>query len=121
MASASPTIIGGSDIIPATALTLLAAMAGTMHWLARPHLFTILFAVIYTGQLRLFDRGELGTRPLFWRLVPLMVLWVNLHGAFFAGFVIIATFFAGNAIALATAPVAVTRAAEANSSASGGF
>lgn len=88
----------GTDLLPATALTLLAAMAGTVHWLARPHLFTFLFTVIYTCQLRRFDLGELGTRSVLWRLVPLMVLWVNLHGAFFTGFVIIATFFVGNAI-----------------------
>ncbi len=97
-------LMEGCDILPATALTLLAAMAGTMHWLARPHLFTLLLAVVFTGQLRLFDRGRLGTRALLWRLVSLMALWVNLHGAFFAGFVIIATFFAGNAITFMTAP-----------------
>jgi hypothetical protein len=93
----------GIDLLPATALTLVAAMAGTVHWLARPHLFTFLFTIMYTGQLRRFDRGQLGTRPLLWRLVPLMVLWVNLHGAFFTGFVIIATFFTGNVITLMAA------------------
>jgi len=93
----------GIDLLPATALTLVAAMAGTVHWLARPHLFTFLLTVIYTWQLRSFDKGQLGTRPLLWRLVPLMVLWVNLHGAFFTGFVIIATFCIGNAINLITA------------------
>jgi hypothetical protein len=92
----------GIDLLPATALTLLAAAAGTVHWLARPHLFTLLLTVIYTGQLRRFDRGKLGTRPLLWRLVPLMALWVNLHGAFFTGFVITATFFVGNTISLMT-------------------
>jgi hypothetical protein len=91
------------DLLPATALTLVAATAGTVHWLARPHLFTFLLTVIYTWQLRRFDRGELGARQLFWRLVLLMVLWVNLHGAFFTGFVIIGTYFAGNAIGFITA------------------
>jgi hypothetical protein len=100
----------GCDILPATALTLLAAMAGTVHWLARPHLFTLLLTVIFTGQLRLFDRGQLGTRQLFWQLIPLMVLWVNLHGAFFTGFVIIATFFTGTAISLAITPTTAKRA-----------
>jgi hypothetical protein len=97
-------LLEGCELLPATALTLLAAMTGTVHWLARPHLFTLLLVVIFTGQLRLFDRGRLGTRPLLWRLVPLMILWVNLHGAFFTGFVIIATFFVGNAITLVATP-----------------
>jgi hypothetical protein len=104
-------LMEGCGILPATALTLLAAMAGTIHWLARPHLFTLLLTVVFTGHLRRFDRGQLGTRPLFWRLVPLMVLWANLHGAFFTGFVIIATFVAGNAILAMTAPAEARTAA----------
>jgi hypothetical protein len=93
----------GIDLLPATLLTLLAAAAGTVHWLARPHLFTLLLSVVFTGYLRRFHRGELGMRPLLWRLVPLMALWVNLHGAFFTGFVIIITFLVGNAISLIAA------------------
>ncbi len=93
----------GIGLLPATALTLVAAMAGTVHWLARPHLFTLLLTVIFSGYLRRFDRGQLGTRSLLWRLVPLMALWVNLHGAFFTGFVITTTFVVGNAITLITA------------------
>jgi hypothetical protein len=90
----------GNDLVVSTALTLLAAMTCSVHWLARPHLFTHLFAVIFLWQLRLFDRGKLSTRALLLRLAPLMVLWANLHGAFFTGFVIIATFLAGNAAML---------------------
>ena len=94
----------GNDLLLSTALTLLAAMACSVHWLARPHLFTHLFAVIFAWQLRLFDRGKLPTRQLFVRLVPLMVLWVNLHGAFFTGFVIIATFVMGRVVLLVQSP-----------------
>ena len=92
----------GNDLVLSTALTLLAAMACSVHWLARPHLFTHLFAVIFTWQLRLFDRGKLPMRSLLLRLAPVMILWVNLHGAFFTGFVILATFLAGNTVALFT-------------------
>ena len=95
-------IAEGTDLILATALTLLATLPCSVHWLARPHLFTQLFAVVFTGQLRLFDRGKLSTRSLLLRLPPLMVLWVNLHGAFFIGLVIIATFLLGNTPALLT-------------------
>ena len=104
-------LMEGCDVLLATALTLLAAMAGRNHWLARPHLFTLVFAVVLTGIMRRFDRGQLGVRSLFWRVVPLMVLWVNLHGAFFTGLVIIATFFAGNAIGMMTAPSDARRTA----------
>jgi hypothetical protein len=96
----------GNDLLLSTALTLVAAMSCSVHWLARPHLFTHLFAVVFAWQLRLFDRGKLPTRQLFARLVPLMALWVNLHGAFFTGFVIIATFFMGRVVLLAKSPQA---------------
>ncbi len=95
-------IAEGTDLILATVLTLLATLPCSVHWLARPHLFTHLFAVVFTWQLRLFDRGKLPTRSLLVRLPPLMVLWVNLHGAFFIGLVIIATFLLGNTVALLT-------------------
>jgi hypothetical protein len=89
----------GNDLVLSLLLTLLAAMSCSVHWLARPHLFTHLFAVIFTWQLRLFDRGKLSTRSLLLRLAPLMMLWANLHGAFFTGLVMIVTFLAGNAMA----------------------
>lgn len=88
----------GNELLLSTALTLAAALACSVHWLARPHLFTHVLAVVFAWQLRCFDLGRLRTQQLLFRLVPLMVLWVNLHGAFFTGFVIIATFLVGNAV-----------------------
>ena len=40
----------------------------------------------------LFRWRERPTNNLIWWLVPLMLLWVNLHGGFFAGLVLIAVF-----------------------------
>jgi hypothetical protein len=91
----------GNDLLLSTALTLAAAFACSVHWLARPHLFTHVLAVVFAWQLRWFDLGRLRKRQLFSCLVPLMLLWVNLHGAFFTGFVIIGTFLLGTAIAAA--------------------
>jgi hypothetical protein len=93
-------LLEGNDLVLSTVLTLAAAMACSVHWLARPHLFTHLLTVVFTWQLRLFDQGKLSTRKLLLRLVPLMALWANLHGAFFTGFVIMATFLAGNTLSL---------------------
>ncbi len=63
----------------------LAAMAvSSLHWLARPHLFTLFFLVIWLGEVeRLFS----GATSRWWSLPVLMVFWANLHGAFIAGFV----------------------------------
>ena len=90
----------GNEPLLSTALTLVAALSCSAHWLARPHLFTQLLAVLLAWQVRWFDLGRLRAQPLLLRLAPLTVLWVNLHGAFFTGFVIIGTFFLGNIVTL---------------------
>ncbi|HUJ11028.1 MAG TPA: hypothetical protein VL171_13470 [Verrucomicrobiae bacterium] len=90
----------GHDLLISTALVLAAALACSVHWLARPLLFTHILAVIFAWQLRWFHLDRLRAPKLLFRLVPLMLLWVNLHGAFFTGFVIIGTFLVGTSIAL---------------------
>ena len=88
----------GSDALLSTALVMLAALACAMHWLARPHLFTLLFVVVFAWQLRWFDRERVTTRQLFLRLVPLTILWTNLHGGFLAGLTLIGLYFIGNTV-----------------------
>lgn len=78
--------------LAALALTLLAAAASSLHWLARPHLFTLLLVVVWTG---LLDAIRKGNRTTWWALPPVMLLWVNLHGAFVFGFIIWLAYAAG--------------------------
>lgn len=53
----------------------------------RPRVFTLLLTSVYLGLLaRHARRGE--GREIWW-LVPLMLLWVNLHGGFLIGLVLI--------------------------------
>ena len=51
----------------------------------RPHIFTIFFLPLYLLIL------EAGAKRRFWLvfLPPLMVIWVNLHGGFVAGFIVL--------------------------------
>ncbi|HET7091371.1 MAG TPA: hypothetical protein VFL17_22285, partial [Anaerolineae bacterium] len=68
---------------------MLAVAASRLHWLARPHLFTMLFVVLWTDGLERLRQGG----PSRWQHLPaLMLLWVNIHGAFIAGFVIWAAY-----------------------------
>ena len=53
----------------------------------RPRVFTLLLASVYLALLDRFRRNN-ESRAIWW-LVPLMVLWVNLHGGFLIGFVLI--------------------------------
>ena len=71
--------------LAALALTLLAVAASSLHWLARPHLFTLLLVVAWTDGLERIARGE---RVAWWRQPLIMLVWANLHGAFVFGFVI---------------------------------
>jgi hypothetical protein len=87
----------GSDILLSTLLVLLAASACSNHWLGRPHLYTLLFVVVFAGQLRSFDRDRVQPQQLFARLVPLTALWTNLHGGFLSGLMLIGIHLFGNA------------------------
>lgn len=79
----------------ATVLTGLAMAASTIHWLARPHLVTPLFAVLFCCVL---NRAERKRRPvLLWILPLLTVPWVNLHGGFFVGIILLVTYAIGAA------------------------
>jgi hypothetical protein len=65
------------------------AVVSSVHWLARPHMFTFLFVVLWTYWLERFYKGE---EKNFWRFPLLMLIWVNTHGAFIAGFVVLGTY-----------------------------
>src|SRR5262249_36465507 len=75
---------GGIVLLPAI-LAVWAATASHVHWLARPHLWTMMFVVLWSGHLDRLRRGEARS---WWWLPVLMVFWANLHGAFIVGFVI---------------------------------
>jgi hypothetical protein len=61
------------------AVTLLASNAVSLHYYARPHLFTLVFLAVSIWLLESDRRG--GGRRV-WLLAPLVALWANLHGGF---------------------------------------
>ena len=73
----------------AFAVTCLVMAQTTIHWLARPHLFTWLFLGVFSFLLeRAAVIGE--CKPLL--VLPfLMILWVNLHPGFVAGLLVLGT------------------------------
>ena len=76
------------------AITILFFVTGgsAIHWLARPHLFTLLFAAIFYS---LLERVREGKTRLLWWLPVMMVVWTNLHGGFFVGLILVAAYAAG--------------------------
>ena len=73
-------------------LTGLAAATASMHWLARPHLITMLMMVVF---LAILESVREGRTRLLWTLPALMIPWANLHGGFLIGIVILGTYAAG--------------------------
>lgn len=83
--------VSGSVLI-AFGLTTVAAGGAAIHWLARPHLFTMLFTVVFCSIL---ERKR--TKLLVW-LPLLTIVWTNLHGGFIAGILITAAWAAGETV-----------------------
>jgi len=68
-------------------LALVALAVSSPHLLARPHVLALPVMVAWVGGLiRAVDRRS--TPP--WSLLPLMVVWANLHGGFVLGLALIA-------------------------------
>ena len=84
----------GSDALAATMVVLLAAWASSTHWLARPHVFSFLLVLLWNGSLRRFERNGNSTQ-LAVMLGALMLVWVNLHGGFLAGLLILGAYWLG--------------------------
>lgn len=71
----------GVHMFVAVTISLLAVGSASIHFLARPHIFTLLFLSIAVWMVEA-DREHQSRR--IWLLVPLTILWTNLHGGFLA-------------------------------------
>ena len=69
-------------------VTILAAFTSSLHWLARPHVFTFLFIAIWTYSLT-------DKKSKLWYFPAIMLMWANTHGAFISGFAIWFAYAAG--------------------------
>ena len=86
------TIITDTLHLPNVLLVLLGAAVTSIHWIVRPHLFSMLFLVVWLIWLDHLSRGE---RFGLWRFPALMFLWANIHAEFIAGFLALLAYIAG--------------------------
>ena len=91
-------ILRRTNLMVALVLTLLAISASMIHFLARPHVVSWLFTLVWFWILDSSERdclkGQDRSRWL-WALPFLMVVWVNVHGGFLIGFVLLAVYLLG--------------------------
>jgi len=93
-------ILRKSNTIVAIFITVACAGASSIHWLARPHLFTLLFLILFYGALERVREGRtrLAGIPYLAILPVATILWTNLHGGFIAGIVMIGAYGCGEAL-----------------------
>ena len=92
-----------ANAVVAVALTMLAAAASSIHWLARPHLFTLLLVVLFYAGLEQVSEGRtrIAGVPILAAFPVISILWTNLHGGFFVGAMMIAAYGAAELLRVA--------------------
>jgi hypothetical protein len=86
-----------SNAVLAIWVTMVAAAASSIHWLARPHLFTLLFLVVFYQGLERIREGRRTVAGIPWFAVfaAITLVWTQLHGGFFVGILMICAYGGG--------------------------
>jgi hypothetical protein len=76
----------GCHFLLVVVLTLLGAIVSSIHWLARPHIFTFFGVYWFATKLDDFSKGTISGVKLMVCLSLGMLIWVNCHPGFVFGF-----------------------------------
>lgn len=88
----------------AAVITLLAAVASSVIWAIRPQIVSLLLASLFAYLLARYKRD--GNTRWLWPLPFLIVIWVNCHGGFIIGFILMGCYLIGELLnRLTTTPV----------------
>jgi hypothetical protein len=87
------------DVLLGALIVCFAAVSSTPHWLARPHIFSLALTVIWYHLLNEFQYRR--KNRLFW-LPLLTLLWVNLHGGYIVGILLLGIYVVGNLVSWIT-------------------
>jgi hypothetical protein len=95
-----------SPLLPALGAVLLGIAASSFHFLARPEIFSCLFLaialqLIHHGRVLAF-KGE-KVFPFTFVIVPIMVLWANMHTGFINGLSLLLSTTVATAVGLGIA------------------
>jgi len=83
------------DILISVFITAFVVVISRIHWLARPHIFSLLLFLLWYYVL---DSYQNRGKNYLYVLPAVMLLWVNLHGSFIIAFVMTGIYFFANVI-----------------------
>ena len=83
----------GQRLLASSFWVIVFLAAAKVHWLARPHIFSLLFLMFWFDVVERYQSSEGGR---LWFLPVSMILWVNLHGGYIAGIFLLVIYLAGN-------------------------
>jgi hypothetical protein len=84
-----------THLLIAMLVALMGAGVSSIHFLARPHIFTL---VLVSVSVWMIEADLRRPSRLIWLLVPITVVWTNLHGGFLALILVLAITAAGSAV-----------------------
>ena len=89
-------LVRGAGLPVAVIFLLLAFTASTVHFLARPHVVSWLFTLLWCESLESYEATG-NSRALLW-LPLLMIVWVNMHGGFLVGLMLLAIYLVSDLV-----------------------
>ena len=79
----------GVHCVLAAFWTYLAALGTAPSWVIRPNMFTLPALALVAGICERYHTGAISARKTLW-LLPIFLLWPNMHGGFLAGAIVLA-------------------------------
>ena len=86
-------MLSSNSIIAMLFVTALGIGASQLHVLPRPHIFTYLLLAIW---IRLLEDIRKNQTRHWWVLPVIMLFWVNMHGMFLVGMIVLAMYLIGD-------------------------
>lgn len=78
--------------LPVFFLVAWGAALSSLHWIVRPHIFTML---LFAFWLVMTDKLARGEKVRVWYFPALMFLWNNIHGEYLSGFLVTLAYLVG--------------------------
>lgn len=88
----------GCNLLLAVVLTILGTLTSSIHWLARPHIFTFFGVFLFARHLERFRLGQEGAKHMLIALAITMVIWSNTHPGFLTGLALVVIYTVSEAV-----------------------